>query len=217
MEEAGIAKNKASLDEIEVDLAEAVIRASIDGVITNDFSRTPGEMIAGDTPIVELIDVDQLYVRVTVAEQDASRIKPGMPANISILKNTTDDVLTGTVWRIQPTVDAASRTTRVDVLIDNPAVFRPGMFAGVFFIEHQLAQATVLPATAVCNDKDGAYVWLADGDSARRHGVELGPANGSKVSIKNGLPDKTRILVSGTNNLKDGDKIIDPDFADAAI
>ena len=209
VEKASIERHEASLDEIRIDLEEATIRASIDGVITNDYSRTPGEMIYSDTPIAELVDLDRLYVRVAVAEQDAYRVKQGMSANIEILQNGHDSALTGTVWRIKPTVEESSRTTRVDVLIDNPSAFRPGMFASVFFVEEQVENATVLPKTAIRNDEEGDYIWISDNGAARIHRVELELVNGDKVSIKGGLPEATRVLVSGINNLKDGDRITD--------
>ncbi|MBI9074635.1 MAG: efflux RND transporter periplasmic adaptor subunit [Desulfatibacillum sp.] len=205
---ANIAKNKAAIGEIQVDLDEATIEAPIAGVISDDFSHTPGEMINGETPIVEVVSTDRLYARVNVAEQYSHRITQGMTAFISLMGDKKGPYQ-GKVWRIQPTVDTATRTTRVDVLADDPSAMRPGMFATVFFAEEKMDNPTVLPASALKEENGGHFIWLIQGSQAKRLSVTPGLKNGNEAAITDTLPEGARVLISGTDNLKDGDQVVE--------
>ena len=205
---ANIAKNKAAIGENLVDLDEATIEAPISGVISDDFSHTPGEMIGGDTAIVEVLSTDRLYARVNVAEQYAPRITQGMTAFISLMGDQKGPYK-GTVWRIQPTVDTATRTTRVDILAEDPSAMRPGMFATVFFGEERIENPTILPAPALKQSNGEHYIWLKQGDRAKRQTVTLGLKNGNEVAIADVLPEGARVIVSGADNLKDGDLVVE--------
>lgn len=213
--QANIAKNKASIGEIMVDLDEATIKAPIAGVISDDFSHTPGEMINTDTLIVEVVGMDRLYARVNVAEQYAHRISKGMKVFISLLGDKKGPY-EGSVWRIQPTVDTATRTTRVDALANDSSAMRPGMFATVFFAEEKMENPVVLPADAVKRSNGDHFIWLKIGDKATRLIVKPGLKNGNETAIEDVIPEGARIIITGGDNLKDGDLVVEANHQAAA-
>lgn len=79
--QARLRQAKASLAEAESLLADLTITASSPGVVVTRV-REPGEVIASGAPILELVDLDQLYLKVFVAESEIGKLRRGLPARI---------------------------------------------------------------------------------------------------------------------------------------
>ena len=72
--------------------------------------------------------------------------------------------------------------------------------------------ALLLPLSAVVQAKDGKYgVFVVSNSSAGEiallHSVDIGAVNGSEITVVNGLETGERIITTGANLLKDGQRI----------
>lgn len=74
---------RARVAEIEAQLADTRIVAPIHGTVMARLVE-PGELVAAGRPIATLVDLDDLFVRVYVAERDVGRIRLGSAAAISV-------------------------------------------------------------------------------------------------------------------------------------
>ncbi len=74
---------RARVAEIEAQLADTRIVAPIHGTVMTRLVE-PGELVAAGRPIATLVDLDDLFVRVYVAERDVGRIRLGSAAAISV-------------------------------------------------------------------------------------------------------------------------------------
>lgn len=120
----------------EHDLRETRLLAPFAGVITQIRIHRGDTLRPMDTPVVELVNLERLYVEVLVPGHEAQRIRQGQPARILVEREWMGrrGRLTGHVSYINPTVDAASRMVRLKVDIPNPnGTVRPGMLAEVQF------------------------------------------------------------------------------------
>ena len=74
----------------------------------------------------------------------------------------------------------------------------------------------VIPDAAVQFGSKGNYVHVIDqDDKAQRRDVVLGPADGSRVSVRSGLKAGEKVVVEGIDGLEDGGavRIISEDAA----
>ena len=69
--------------EIEAQLADTRIVAPSDGTVMARLVE-PGELVAAGRPIATLVNLEELFVRVYVAERDVGRIRLGAPARVSV-------------------------------------------------------------------------------------------------------------------------------------
>jgi multidrug efflux system membrane fusion protein len=72
--------------------------------------------------------------------------------------------------------------------------------------------ALLVPLSAVVQAKDGKYgVFVvansSAGEVARLRSVEIGAVNGTEISVINGLEAGDRIITTGANLLKDGQRV----------
>lgn len=74
---------RARVEEIEAQLADTRILAPSPGTVMAKLVE-PGELVAAGRPIATVVNLEDLYVRVYVAEREAGRVRLGSPADVSV-------------------------------------------------------------------------------------------------------------------------------------
>ena len=77
-----VAAAKAKLDQARVDLARTVIRAPIDGVVTNRQVQI-GQRVAPGNPVMTIVPVRTVYVDANFKEGELGRVRPGQPVELT--------------------------------------------------------------------------------------------------------------------------------------
>lgn len=72
---------QATLAEAQSLLTDRTLRAPASGVVTTRM-REPGEVVAAGAPVLELIDLDLLYLKVYVPEAQIGKLRLGLPAKV---------------------------------------------------------------------------------------------------------------------------------------
>jgi membrane fusion protein (multidrug efflux system) len=78
----GVLAAKARLDAAKVDLADTVIRAPIDGIVTKRQVQV-GERVAEGKPLMAIVPIDKVYIDANFKERQLKRVKVGMPAEVT--------------------------------------------------------------------------------------------------------------------------------------
>ena len=123
-------------------------------------------------------------------------IRPGMSARISLPGQSKR--YEARVSDVPPLFDAATRTLKVRLEMDNPKnVLRPEMFVDVEF-QIPLPSAMTVPTSAVLDSgrKQTVFVALGDGFFEPRT-VTTGWRSGDRVEIVEGLQPGEQIVISG--------------------
>ncbi len=211
--------SKSDLDAIEMaynlsktqykNLKEnATLVSPISGVITAR-NYDAGDMYAMSAPIYTVEQIVPVKLLVGISETDYSKVKKGDSVEI------TADALPGKTFygkirKIYPTVDPATRTFTVEVVVDNNySTLRPGMFARAT-VKFGVNNSVVIPDVAVVKQQGSGerfvYVLNADGTVTYQR-VVLGRRMGAEYEVLEGLTDGARIVTGGQIRLKDGIKV----------
>lgn len=78
----GVLAAKAKLDQAKIDLANTVIRAPIDGVISKRQVQV-GEKVAVGKSLMAIVPVGKVYVDANFKERQLERVRIGMPATVT--------------------------------------------------------------------------------------------------------------------------------------
>jgi len=76
-----VAAAKAALDQARLDLSRTVIRAPIDGVVTNRQVQV-GQRIAAGNSVMTIVPVGSVYVDANFKEGQLTRVQPGQAAEL---------------------------------------------------------------------------------------------------------------------------------------
>lgn len=210
---AALAKERqvaAELDRMQSAKNDYIMVSPIDGTVMNDYSLTRGAMISPSSPIVDIADLRKLKATLRVPELKIFAVVPGMPVFLRF-DALPGEEFEGSVARVDPYVDPATRTSNVEIELDNSATglrLRPGMFGQALIVEREYKNAIVVADTALHASETGFYAFVEEDGIAKLRVVSTGIKQGNMVQITEGLVSGDRVIVFGGNNLNDGEKVI---------
>jgi RND family efflux transporter MFP subunit len=204
--EASYRAAMAGVDLAAKSLEDTVLRAPISGQVAQRLTQ-PGERVAIDARVLEIVDLSRLEVEANLAAADSLGVKPGQTAQLTV--EGSAQRLQARVARINPSAVAGSRSVLVYLSLEKPEGLRQGLFAqGALAVG--VSRTLALPVSAIRTDKPQPYVqWVQDNKVAHQT-VELGErgdANGvAMVSVK-GIPEGTPVLAGAVGALRAGTAI----------
>ena len=198
--------------EAKLALAEATaqrlrIVAPFDGV-AGIRGVNVGDYLKDGADIVNVEDLDAVYVDFRLPERLQNKVKTGQTARVAF------DALPGVqysavVLAINPQIDADGRSLAVRGCIDNRRLqLRPGMFARVTAVFGERSDANVVPEEAIVPDGAAPYVLRVvagpeEGSQvAKRTTVRLGARTPGFVEVVEGLAPGDVVVTAGQQRLQ---------------
>lgn len=207
--DAGRLAMQAAENQLEIarrQLENTKIKTPIAGTI-NARLVDIGTMVQLGMPVANIVDITTLKVRVNVSEQEAFRLKPGDPVEIST------DVYPG--QKFQARVDnIASKadeahTYPVEIRLVNNARFplRAGMFCRIAFTSITATDALAIPRVALVGSVKNAEVFVVRNGIASLQQIVVGKQTNEYLEVLNGLSEGDTVVTSGQNNLVDKTRV----------
>ena len=185
---------------------DTVMRAPLTGVVSQRLAQ-PGERVAIDGRIVEIVDLSQLELEATLSAGESLTVRVGQTAQLQI--EGSAQKLTARVVRINPSAVAGSRAVLVYLAVDAVPGLRQGLFAqGTLGTER--VQARVVPLNAVRTDKPQPYVQLIDKQQIVHQRVRLGArgeVDGQAMVAIEGVAENATVVAGTVGVLREGSNV----------
>ena len=200
------ASYQAALSALDVStkaLDDSVLRAPINGLVSQRFVQ-PGERVAIEARIIEIIDLSQLELEATLTSAEAVNVKVGQIAKL-LVEGTSEEV-SARVLRINPSTQTGSRSVLVYLGLQSHPLLRQGVFVQGS-LGTQKVQAVVVPLESVRSDKTKPYVQTLQDNQVVHLQVELGAkgeADGKAVMALKEIKEGTRVLAPSAGAVRDG-------------
>lgn len=178
------------------------IRSPIAGLVAQRLAQ-PGERVALDARIVEIVDLSRIELEAAIAPEDVPAVRVGQPAKLQV--DGLAAPVAAKVARINPGTQSGTRAVMTYLqVLPGPATagLRQGLFARGQ-IETGRQAALVIPASAVRLEQARPYVLAAAGGKAVARPVTLG-ARGD-VAFDGGAPEPAVAVAAG---LAEGDTVL---------
>ena len=184
---------KAQVEEVKVMLTYAQVESPIDGIVTERRIQT-GDLANPGMLLLAVYDPLRMRLEAPVPVRLIDRLALGQEVEVSLERPAR--VFKGTVAEIVSEVDSASRTQLVKVHLEGVAGdVLPGTF-GRLWVAAEPREALFVPASAVVQIGQLAYVQVARDGRAIRRLVKTGPARDGRVEILSGLRAGEAIVVN---------------------
>jgi RND family efflux transporter MFP subunit len=156
-----------------------------------------GERIESATSLLDIADLERVWVLADVYESELSWVHHGQEAVIA-LSYLPGRAYTGRVSLMSPLLDSTTRTVKVRVELDNRDLeLRPGMFASVE-LHADLGRRLGVPKDAVLRSGTRNIVFISPTDgSFEPREVELGLELPDRWEIRKGLTEGDHVLAAG--------------------
>ncbi len=161
-----------------------------------------GAMVDQETEILTILDPSLLCIHAEIYERDIAKIRIGQQVEASVPAYPSE-TFKGKISYISDVLNEDTRTITVRSEVENREYkLKPGMFADIkIFLNHQ-AQALVLPAGAILDEKDEKIVFLKIGGKYLPQIVEVGTRDANYVEILAGIQEGDEVVTKGNYQLK---------------
>ena len=184
----------------------STIHSPLTGIVTaRNFES--GDLFA-QAPILHIMQINQLKVKANISEQFFTTVKVGQKVTIE-----TDlfpgEMFEGKVSRINPALDAATRTFGVEITIPNAKErLRPGMFARATFNMGE-RESVMIPDQALQKQVGSSerYVYVIKDGVAEYRFVKDGRRVGNLIEITDGLQAGEEVATTSFTHLMTGKKV----------
>ena len=216
----------ASQDVAELNLSFTKISAPLDGQISRRLVD-PGNLVKADeTPLATIVSLNPIHAYFDVDERTVLRIrrliqqgkiKSARESETLVKIGLADEVgfpLEGAVNFIDNQVDSTTGTLRLRAEINNESGFlSPGMFVRVQVPIGAPHSAILVREEALGADQGQRFVYVVNAkDEIVYQRVTVGMARGNRRVIETGLSLTDKVVVSGLQRVRPGNKVTTKPF-----
>ncbi|MGA9008118.1 MAG: efflux RND transporter periplasmic adaptor subunit [Xanthobacteraceae bacterium] len=177
----------------------------------------PGNYVqtTSTTGIAVVAQLQPITVIFTLPEDDLPEVMPQFNAGTALTVTAYDranlrQLAVGKVSAIDNQVDTTTGTVKIRAQFDNAnnALF-PNQFVNARLLIKTLDNAVTVPTSAILRGSPGAYVYVINADSTVSvRKITTSAVDGSITAVTSGLSAGERVVIDGTDRLRDGLKIV---------
>jgi RND family efflux transporter MFP subunit len=210
--EANVRAQEATVERLRQLTDYEKVVAPFNGVITAR-NVDKGDLVKADdnnggTPLFAVQRDDIVRVQVDVPQSGAVGLRDGLEAKVHV-PELPGRVFEGTVARNSVALEAASRTMRAEVDVQNPdGALRAGLFVNVEFAIPRPSPTVTIPAEALLFNGDGMRVAVVD-DAGRVHlrDVAIYRDYGTSVELRDGLKGGEHVALTPPADIAEGRQV----------
>ena len=173
-------------------------------------SVSEGQMVREGEAVCELIIENPLRLWTNAPERYAEQVRVGQPVRITV-SSQPDLLFLGKVVRINPSVDAVSRTFQVETQVPNDRrLLRAGGFAKATIITDSAAQAAVAPTESIIRFAGVTKLFFVENGKARSvNDIVTGSEGPGWVEVTSkSLPTSAMVVITGQTQLANGTPVV---------
>jgi HlyD family secretion protein len=215
---ARLDSQQAEVRRLQEQLLRHTIVAPFDGYVVAKHAEV-GQWVQTGDPVVEVAQLDPVYVTAGVLEDYIGDLDVGAPARVEVTALPNEKPFTGNVKIIVPKADLRTRTFPVKVEVPNrkrgsTLVLKAGLFARVTLPVGTQDKALLVPKDALVLDGSSRQVFVIepmtpDSKKGKVRGVpvRLGIAEDDQIEVKGDLQADQLVVTEGNERLRPGQEV----------
>lgn len=197
-----VLKARAAVREVPGAPASYTVAAPLSGTVVK-VSKAMGEQVAPGEAIIEIVNLETVWVEAPIFERDLARLGNRARAVFTTPAHPGTD-FTGSIINIGAVIDEQSRAATVIFEVPNRGrALRIGMQADVRLGAGEEVTAMMIPKAAVLDNEGKKIVYvLLSGEEFERREVKLGDEYGDRVAVLSGLKEGERVVTQGAYQIR---------------
>ncbi len=195
---ADIELSQASLAQLQDQLSRAELKAPFAGVVSQRFHQL-GEEISRSAPLLQMVNLEQLEVRIYAPLQYAPFVQPGQ--QVAVFDQQGQRSLK--VVSIIPVSDSRSQTFEVRLQAKDNG-FQVGQLVSVGIPTAVAKESLVIHRDALVLAQQQHSVFRVAANKAQQVKVALGQGQGEWLQVEAELHNGDQLVVRGADTLTDG-------------
>lgn len=205
--QANILAAKAKVREAELNLSYTRVTAPVSGIAGRALQSVGSYMQTGaNTPLTSIVQLDPIWVRFSLSEQDFARIKDETNTRVELMLDDGQQYPhPGTLNFTAAALDGRLGTLELRAEFTNPKQqLLPGKFVRVRLTTAQQRDAMLVPQSAVMQSEQGHFVYVISDDKATIRPIETGAWVGQQWTVLSGLQNGDQVIIDNLLKLRPG-------------
>ena len=202
-----------SLKQLQKQLDKTIVRAPFSGIIDDVFTEQGSVVAPGQTQLMRLINLKNMYIESEVPENHLLNITKGkkVEAYFPVLGKT----ISTHVRQVGNYINPNNRSFKIEISIPNSdSKIKPNLTSKLKINDYSNPKAILIPQSIISeNSKGQQYIYVVtDKDNAslahaQRIIIQTGLTQGDFIEIVSGLDAGAEIIQEGSRNVKAGQKV----------
>ncbi len=201
-----------AISQLNAMLSKTSVRAPFTGVIDDVITEKGSVVAPGQTQLMRIVNLKDMYIAVDVPERYISNITVNKDVEVAfpVLGETHKAKIRQASNFINPT----NRTFKVEIAVPNKKrTIKPNLTAQLKINDYTNKKALLIPQSIISENAGGEqYIYILkdknnDKAVAERVIIETGRTQGDVIEVLKGLKDNAEIIQEGARSVKDGQKV----------
>ncbi len=157
-----------------------------------------GVVVHKDQVLLLMPDLAKMQVKVGIHESVVDRIRPGLPARVTLPDKTLEGTVSSVASVARPAGWWTGNEVRYDTVIQLPSVddLRPGMSAEVEVLIARYEDVLTIPIAAVVETEEASFCWVVTPRDTVRRRLTLGDTNDAFTVVESGLKEGDEVVLN---------------------
>jgi len=201
------------INQLQQQISKTTVKAPFSGTIDDVITEQGSVVAAGQTPLMRIVNLDNMYIETEVPERYVSDVTQGknVTVSIAVLGKTIETKIRQAGNFINP----ANRTFKVEIEIPNKdKSIKPNLTARLKINDYTSQNAILIPQSIISENANGdQYVYVVNSKNkaglgiAKRVIIKTGKTQGDVIEILKGLEDGAEIIKEGARSVRDGQSV----------
>ncbi len=196
-----------SVNQLKQQLAKSNVRAPFSGVIDDVITEQGNVVAAGQTQLIRIVNLDDMYIQTDVPESYITSIVEGK--EVEVYFPVLGETVSSSVRQTGNFINPANRTFKVEISVPNKGkTIKPNLTARLKINDYTSENAILIPQSIISENASGEqYVYVLkdkkdDRAIANQVIITTGKTQGDKIEVLAGLNAMDELIVEGARSVK---------------
>ncbi|MCX7548443.1 efflux RND transporter periplasmic adaptor subunit [Xanthomarina sp. F1114] len=202
-----------AVNQLKQQMAKTNITAPFSGTIDDVITEQGSVVVAGQSQILRIVNLENMYIETDVPERYISDITVGKHVIVEfpILGKTLETE----IRQAGDVINPANRTFKVEVSIPNKnKTIKPNLTARLKINDYTNESAILIPLSIISENAQGEqYIYTITNKNEKAEGevkrviIKTGKTQGDVIEVLEGVEDGSEIVKEGARSVKDGQTV----------
>ncbi|MBB4118233.1 RND family efflux transporter MFP subunit [Mesonia hippocampi] len=201
------ARSKA-VKQLEQQINKTTVKAPFSGTIDNIITEQGSVVAAGQTPLIRIVNLNDMYIETDVPERYLTSVTKGKQVNVEL--PVLNKTVTTKIRQAGDYINPDNRTFRIEVAIPNKEKdIKPNLTAKLKINDYINPKAILVPQSIISENAEGQqYLYLVKNKKENNEGIatktiiKTGKTQGDYIEILEGISDGDEIINEGARSVK---------------
>lgn len=205
--------SQKAVEQILEQLNKTQVKAPFTGIV-DDVIADEGQLLApGQTPILRVVNLSEMYVQSDVPESYLSTVAKGKKTKVHF--EVLDTTFMAKISEVSNYINPDNRTFRIEVDLPNAGgMVKPNLMAKIKINDYTSENAILVPQSLISENSEGSqYLYRANvkpnGKTAIAEKViiKTGLKQGDMIEVLQGLKANDAVIQEGARTVKDKQEV----------